>query len=72
MIVGGVLSFIVTVVQHVAVFPLASVTFRMTDFVPTSQQLKVFGVTVIVNEQLSVDPLSTCEAVSVTEPLLPM
>ena len=64
-IVGLILSITVTVAVAEAVFPLASVTVKLTVFGPRSAQAKfVFDkLNPNVPEQLSVDPLLTADAV---------
>ena len=67
--VGETVSSTVTVELQVAVFPLVSVTVKMTVFVPTSEQLKLLGETDReAIPQLSVDPLSTSAAEIVALP----
>ena len=62
--VGFVLSITVTVAVHVDELPSRSVTVNVTVFDPVLAHVKALGETVIVEiPQLSVDPLSICEAV---------
>lgn len=70
-ITGGVTSFTVTTEVQVELFPLASVTVKVTVFVaPTLLQSKVVLFRdKVTGEQLSEDPLSTIEGVIVTLPL---
>jgi hypothetical protein len=67
---GAVLSCTVTVALQVALFPLLSVTVKVTVLNPTFEQLNVEGLTVILAiPQASEDPLSTFAAVIVPFPL---
>ncbi|MBK9420377.1 MAG: hypothetical protein IPN44_04905 [Flavobacteriales bacterium] len=63
MATGAMLSTTVTVVQQVAVLPLASVTVRITLLAPASLQLKEVWLALKVSEplQLSLLPLSRSE-----------
>ena len=51
------LSTTVTVDVHVDTLPLASVTVNVTVFAPVFVQSNALGLTLIVYEQLSLDPL---------------
>ena len=69
--VGGVTSRTVTVAVQVAVFPWPSFTVNVTVFAPKLAHVKlVADKPKFVVPQLSVEPLSTCEAVIVA--LLPL
>ena len=58
--VGLILSSTVTVAEQVEVFPFTSVTVRVTEFAPTSEQVNAFGETTNdATAQLSELPLST-------------
>ena len=64
-----ILSSTVIVAVAESEFPLASVTVKVTVFAPTFEQSKVVLSNVIVAiEQLSLEPLSICEAVIVAFP----
>ena len=67
--VGGVLSTTVTVAEQLALFPLGSVTVRVTEFGPLLAHVNVLGVTVrVAMAQLSLLPLSTSAPVMVALP----
>ncbi len=69
--VGATLSKIVTVVVTELVFPLASVTVKVTSLAPKSLQSNdVLLMAIEGVPQLSVDPLLTMLAVTVTLPEL--
>ena len=70
-ITGAVTSFTVTTEVQVELFPLPSVTVKVTVFIaPTLLQSKVVLFRDnVTGEQLSEDPLSTIEGVIVTLPL---
>ena len=64
------MSSTVTVAVQVEVFPLASVTVKVTTFAPTFAQLKLEGDTLNeAMESLSVLPPSIWEAVIEAEPV---
>ena len=57
--IGLLISCTVTVAMHVSVFPLLSVTVRVTAFGPKSAQVKaVLSATLVAIPQASFDPLS--------------
>ena len=58
----------VTVAVQLSVFPLGSVAVSVTVFAPAFEQLKDKGVAVRTTEQLSLEPLSTEDAVIVAFP----
>ena len=61
---GAILSSTVTVAVHVSVFPLTSVTVKVTVLGPTSAQVKIAGLTLSpAIPQLSDEPPSTSPAV---------
>ena len=60
----------VTIAVSVATFPFASITVRMTSFVPTLAQVKsVLSINIVSIEQLSVEPLLMSSTVIVAVPL---
>ena len=64
MATGSILSSTVTVAEAEFVFPLWSVTVRLTVFAPKSEQVKsVTSKLKLDTEQLSVEPLSICPSV---------
>ena len=68
--VGSILSSTVTTAAQKPIFPAASVTNRVTVFVPISSQSKVLdGETAKVMELQSVDPPSKSLAFIVTVPV---
>src|SRR5882724_3493552 len=68
--VGAVTSCTVTVAEVLAELPLLSVTVRVTVLAPSLVQSKLDGLTTrLVMPQLSLEPLSTWAAVTLTWPL---
>src|SRR5512145_1266091 len=69
-IAGTMLSMTVTMAVHVEVFPLTSVTVRVTVFGPALRHVNSFGITdKEATAQLSYEPLLTWAAVTRALPL---
>ena len=68
---GLVVSKTVTVEVQLSIFPMLSVTTRVTVFIPAFEQVKMEGETVIVAipAQEELLPLSICKAVKVALPV---
>ena len=62
MVVGSILSSIVTVLVQLSVLPLGSVAVSVTVLVPVLAHVNDVGVALSVTEQLSFEPLSTSAA----------
>ena len=66
---GRIVSTIVTVAVQVEVLPLLSVTVKVTVLAPTLAQVKLLGDTdSVAMPQASVDPLLSCDPVTLTVP----
>ena len=64
------MSETITNAEHVLIFPVLSVTVNVTGLTPTlEQENDVCESTVEAMLQLSVEPLFTCVAVTVAEPV---